>query len=71
MVNARDREITPHFCEMITKLAPHKEIGGHRFYLLDHVRRPEAEKVAKAARACGYNARIVDDFGTAVYIRRK
>lgn len=70
MTKIDGREITPHYCEMVTKLAPAKDIGSNRYHLLGHVRRPEAEKVAEAARECGYNARIIDDFGTAVYIRK-
>jgi hypothetical protein len=70
MVSVNGREITPHLCEMVTKLSQRKDIGGHAYYLLGHIRRPEAEKAQKAARECGYNARIIDDFGTAVYIRK-
>lgn len=70
MVSINGREITPHLCETVTKLSSSKDIGGKRYHLLGHIRRPDAEKAAAAARVCGYNARIVDDFGTAVYIRK-
>lgn len=71
MTTIDGKEITPYLCEMVTKLSSAKLIGQNRYYLLGHVRRPEADKVAKAARNCGFNARIIDDFGTSVYIRRK
>jgi len=70
MVSIDGREITSHYCEMVTKLAPAKDIGGHRFYLLGRVRRPHAEVVAKVVREFGYNVRIIDDFGTALYIKK-
>ena len=63
-------EITPHYCEMVTKLAISKDFAGSRWYLLGHMNRALAEKAAESARGCGYNARIIDDFGTAVYIKK-
>jgi hypothetical protein len=71
MILPRGTELTEHYCDMVVKLAQSKDIGNDRYYVLDSfTTRAKAEEAQKIVKGFGFNARIVNDYGIKVYIRK-
>jgi hypothetical protein len=71
MLPSFNRELTEHFCDSVVRFGSRKTIGNDDYYLLSHFpKQSEAEQAAEIARSFGYNARVISDYGIAVYIKK-
>ena len=68
-----DRELTKHHCEQVMMLRYNPvKIGKETFYTIGHFNtHSDAEKAADIVREFGYNARVINDYGSAVAIKEK
>jgi hypothetical protein len=66
-----DRELTKHHCEQVIMLRHNPiKIGKETFYKISNFKtHADAEKAAEIVREFGYNARVINDYGSAVAIK--